>query len=189
MITGSDIREHFYCDGKCVKEKVIEQTFNDSICQLYPDTVIEKTFGLHKSKIRTDGIIKFSTGKWLLQECKRDVGINSVTISRAFLQTMYYLVRYFDNGTTVNVQDFKGFLLDSARFICYIPGDDIKALMDDFIVIYNKYYEVRPSEAYIIPEMNKWAISHFKTIRKYVFNLNFTFRFDLFMKDLYNNKI
>ena len=193
MITGSDIRNLFYSNGKCVKEKFIEQTFNNIICHIYPNTKIGKTFGFHSikinSEVHTDGIIQFSTGKWVLQECKRDIGFKSVNTPRAFLQSMCYLSKIYDDVSIFSIKDFKGIFLDSARFFCYIKAEDITPLMSEFIKLYNAFDTPRPSAAYNTPCLDKWSIATFKDLSKMVFSLDETFRFNSFIEDLYNNKI
>lgn len=198
MILGCVLSCCFYNNGVCLKETIIEQHFNKAIRKIYPDTIIQKSFGseidkdlgLTQSKINTDGIINFNTGNWILQECKRDIGIHSVDVPRAFLQSMCYLVRYLKNfPAPVKVDTFNGILLDSARFVCFIPRQEVLNYLPEFTNIYNKYYGVRPSQAYIVPELNEWGISHFKQVRKHLGNLwDFNFRFDLFIKDIYDNK-
>lgn len=194
MITGIELYNSFYNTGKCVLEKDIEKTFNNAILSIYPDTKIEKTFGLKtkkgfdfkKTQMQTDGIIQFNTGEWILQECKRDIGFKSIIVPRAFLQTMCYLSKYFDEPTTVRIDNFIGILLNSARFVCFIPRNEIINLMDEFIELYDKYKTVRPSEAYIIPEMNEWSIKNFNKITYHHFNLlDENFNFSLFINNIY----
>ena len=97
-----------------------------------------------------------------------------------------YLGNVFYDTNVLGVDTFKGIFLDSVRYFCFIPKEEIIPVMERFEPLWNKYYRVRPSEAYNIPELSDIIPELLKTmnIQKYsVSNL----RLDLIIKDIYEN--
>ena len=191
QISGYDLAKQFYINGKCIIESEIEKIFNNTITQICPNVIVNKT---KLKNGQTDGIFKFlnddkSLRFWTLQECKRDIGFNSIQTPRAFIQALYYLGNYYYDSLLLGTNTFKGIFLDSARYFCYISNTEIDPIMSEFEPLFNKYYRVRPSEVHIIPEVYDWAIKVFKNIKKDIHLLDDKFRFDTYILDIYENKI
>lgn len=133
----------------------------------------------------TDGIIRFYNDKqellyWVLQETKRDVGINSVWFKRSILQSIMYLgnIFYDVNG----IGKFKGVFLDSARYFCFLSVKTLIPLMKNFEPLWDKYYRVRPSDAWRIPELNDWIQETEVEVIK--FNVDKSFKLDEILDNL-----
>lgn len=118
-ITGLQIRINFYTNRGCVLEDVIENHFYNYFSLVNPLIIGRKESIAGKP---TDGIVRFydenrNVKFWILQETKRDIGINSVFVHRSLLQTMMYLGNvYYDTSTHLGVDNFNGVFLDSARY-------------------------------------------------------------------------
>lgn len=139
----------------------------------------------------TDGIIRFHDDNnkllfWILQETKRNVGIDSVWFGRSLLQSLMYLGNVFYDTNVLGVDTFKGIFLNSARYFCFIPKEEIIPVMERFEPLWNKYYRVRPSEAYNIPELSDIIPELLKTMNIQKYSVN-NLRLDLIIKDIYEN--
>lgn len=87
-ITGLQIRINFYTNRGCVLEDVIENHFYNYFSLVNPLIIGRKESIAGKP---TDGIVRFydenrNVKFWILQETKRDIGINSVFVHRG----LYY---------------------------------------------------------------------------------------------------
>ena len=137
----------------------------------------------------TDGIIRFYDEEmhlkfWILQETKRDKGINSVFLYRSFLQALMYLGNiYYDTNIYLGV--FNGIFLDSARYFCYVSRKEIDILMEKFEPLWRKYFRVSPSKAYKEEELEQFAIRAAKILKPLA--LDEHFRLDLLLKEIYYN--
>lgn len=188
-ITGFQIRKDFYTDRGCVLEDVIENYFYQHFKTINPFIVGRKE---SISGRPTDGIIRFYDEEmnlkfWILQETKRDIGINSVFVLRSLLQSLMYLGNvYYDIGH-LGVDNFNGIFLDSARYFIYIPRKEVDLIMKDFEPLWRKYFRVSPSNAYKEPELNEFI--KYRLFNSFSYNLDEHFRLDLLLKEIYYNNI
>lgn len=105
-ITGLQIRRDFYTSSGCVLEDVIENYFYQHFKTVNPYIIGRKESIAGKP---TDGIIRFYDEEmhlkfWILQETKRDKGINSVFLHRSFLQALMYLGNIYYDITFIQEQ-------------------------------------------------------------------------------------
>lgn len=191
-ITGLQIRINFYTNRGCVLEDVIENHFYNYFSLVNPLIIGRKESIAGKP---TDGIVRFydesrNVKFWILQETKRDIGINSVFVHRSLLQAMMYLGNvYYDTSTHLGVDNFNGVFLDSARYFCYIPRREIDTLMEKFEPLWRKYFRVSPSKAYKEPELESFAELAMYSLRHRVKALDKHFRLDLLLKEIYYNNV
>lgn len=191
-ITGLQIRRDFYTSSGCVLEDVIENYFYQHFKTVNPYIIGRKESIAGKP---TDGIIRFYDEEmhlkfWILQETKRDKGINSVFLHRSFLQALMYLGNiYYDTNTYLGVDKFNGIFLDSARYFCYVPRKEIDVLMEKFEPLWRKYFRVSPSKAYKEPELESFAELAMYSLRHRVKALDEHFRLDLLLKEIYYNNV
>lgn len=189
-ITGLQIRKDFYTSSGCVLEDVIENYFYQHFKTVNPYIIGRKESIARKP---TDGIIRFYDEEmhlkfWILQETKRDKGINSVFLHRSFLQALMYLGNiYYDTNTHLGVDKFNGIFLDSARYFCYVPRKEIDILMEKFEPLWRKYFRVSPSKAYKEEELEQFAIRAAKILKPSA--LDEHFRLDLLLKEIYYNNV
>lgn len=189
-ITGLQIRRDFYTSSGCVLEDVIENYFYQHFKTVNPYIIGRKESIAGKP---TDGIIRFYDEEmhlkfWILQETKRDKGINSVFLHRSFLQALMYLGNiYYDTNTHLGVDKFNGIFLDSARYFCYVPKKEIDVLMEKFEPLWRKYFRVSPSKAYKEEELEQFAIRAAKILKPSA--LDEHFRLDLLLKEIYYNNV
>lgn len=189
-ITGLQIRRDFYTSSGCVLEDVIENYFYQHFKTVNPYIIGRKESIARKP---TDGIIRFYDEEmhlkfWILQETKRDKGINSVFLHRSFLQALMYLGNiYYDTNTHLGVDKFNGIFLDSARYFCYVPRKEIDVLMEKFEPLWRKYFRVSPSKAYKEEELEQFAIRAAKILKPSA--LDEHFRLDLLLKEIYYNNV
>lgn len=189
-ITGLQIRRDFYTSSGCVLEDVIENYFYQHFKTVNPYIIGRKESIARKP---TDGIIRFYDEEmhlkfWILQETKRDKGINSVFLHRSFLQTLMYLGNvYYDTNTHLGVDKFNGIFLDSARYFCYVPRKEIDILMEKFEPLWRKYFQVSPSKAHKEEELEQFAIRAAKVLKPSA--LDEHFRLDLLLKEIYYNNV
>lgn len=189
-ITGLQIRKDFYTSSGCVLEDVIENYFYQHFKTVNPYIIGRKESIARKP---TDGIIRFYDEEmhlkfWILQETKRDKGINSVFLHRSFLQALMYLGNiYYDTNIYLGVDKFNGIFLDSARYFCYVPRKEIDALMEKFEPLWRKYFRVSPSKAYKEEELEQFAIRAAKILKPSA--LDEHFRLDLLLKEIYYNNV
>ena len=189
-ITGLQIRRDFYTSSGCVLEDVIENYFYQHFKTVNPYIIGRKESIAGKP---TDGIIRFYDVEmhlkfWILQETKRDKGINSVFLHRSFLQALMYLGNiYYDTNTYLGVDKFNGIFLDSARYFCYVPRKEIDVLMEKFEPLWRKYFRVSPSKAYKEEELEQFAIRAAKILKPSA--LDEHFRLDLLLKEIYYNNV
>lgn len=189
-ITGLQIRGDFYTSSGCVLEDVIENYFYQHFKTVNPYIIGRKESIAGKP---TDGIIRFYDEErhlkfWILQETKRDKGINSVFLHRSFLQALMYLGNiYYDTNIYLEVDKFNGIFLDSARYFCYVPRKEIDVLMEKFEPLWRKYFQVSPSKAYKEEELEKFAIRAAKILKPLA--LDEHFRLDLLLKEIYYNNV
>lgn len=189
-ITGLQIRRDFYTSSGCVLEDVIENYFYQHFKTVNPYIIGRKESIAGKP---TDGIIRFYDEEmhlkfWILQETKRDKGINSVFLHRSFLQALMYLGNiYYDTNTHLGVDKFNGIFLDSARYFCYVPRKEIDVLMEKFEPLWRKYFRVSPSKAYKEEELEQFAIRAAKVLKPSA--LDEHFRLDLLLKEIYYNNV
>lgn len=189
-ITGLQIRKDFYTSSGCVLEDVIENYFYQHFKTVNPYIIGRKESIAGKP---TDGIIRFYDEEmhlkfWILQETKRDKGINSVFLHRSFLQALMYLGNiYYDTNTHLGVDKFNGIFLDSARYFCYVPRKEIDVLMEKFEPLWRKYFRVSPSKAYKEEELEQFAIRAAKILKPSA--LDEHFRLDLLLKEIYYNNV
>lgn len=189
-ITGLQIRRDFYTSSGCVLEDVIENYFYQHFKTVNPYIIGRKESIAGKP---TDGIIRFYDEEmhlkfWILQETKRDKGINSVFLHRSFLQALMYLGNiYYDTNTHLGVDKFNGIFLDSARYFCYVPRKEIDVLMEKFEPLWRKYFRVSPSKAYKEEELKQFAIRAAKILKPSA--LDEHFRLDLLLKEIYYNNV
>lgn len=189
-ITGLQIRRDFYTSSGCVLEDVIENYFYQHFKTVNPYIIGRKESIAGKP---TDGIIRFYDGEmhlkfWILQETKRDKGINSVFLHRSFLQALMYLGNiYYDTNIYLGVDKFNGIFLDSARYFCYVPRKEIDVLMEKFEPLWRKYFRVSPSKAYKEEELERFAIRAAKILKPSA--LDEHFRLDLLLKEIYYNNV
>lgn len=189
-ITGLQIRRDFYTSSGCVLEDVIENYFYQHFKTVNPYIIGRKESIAGKP---TDGIIRFYDEEmhlkfWILQETKRDKGINSVFLHRSFLQALMYLGNiYYDTNTHLGVDKFNGIFLDSARYFCYVPRKEIDVLMEKFEPLWRKYFRVSPSKAYKEEELEQFAIRAAKILKPSA--LDEHFRLDLLLKEIYYNNV
>lgn len=189
-ITGSEIYLSF---DYGIKEDVIEKLYGEFFNKVNKNITYTKEYlGIG----RTDGIIRFydENGNflfWVLQETKRDVSLTSVWYGRSILQSLMYLSNVYYDINTLDLNKFKGVFLDSAQYFVYFPKKCIDPLMVKFEPLWNKYYRVRPSEAYNVPELEDFIpIARCAVPRQYKYYLtDKSFRLDVLIKDLYENKI
>jgi hypothetical protein len=170
-----------------LKEKEIEKRWNELIIDNspLPVTIRKEKLGIGT----TDGIIRFYNKKqeflyWVLQETKRDVGINSVWFKRSILQSIMYLGNIFYDVNSIG--EFKGVFLDSARYFCFLSVKTLIPLMENFEPLWNKYYRVRPSDAWRIPELNDWIQETEIDVIK--FNVDDSFKLDEILNNLITNE-
>lgn len=189
-ITGLQIRRDFYTSSGCVLEDVIENYFYQHFKTVNPYIIGRKESIARKP---TDGIIRFYDEEmhlkfWILQETKRDKGINSVFLHRSFLQALMYLGNiYYDTNIYLGVDKFNGIFLDSARYFCYVPRKEIDVLMEKFEPLWRKYFRVSPSKAYKEEELERFAIRAAKILKPSA--LDEHFRLDLLLKEIYYNNV
>lgn len=189
-ITGLQIRRDFYTSSGCVLEDVIENYFYQHFKTVNPYIIGRKESIARKP---TDGIIRFYDEEmhlkfWILQETKRDKGINSVFLHRSFLQALMYLGNiYYDTNTHLGVDKFNGIFLDSARYFCYVPRKEIDVLMEKFEPLWRKYFQVSPSKAHKEEELEQFAIRAAKILKPSA--LDEHFRLDLLLKEIYYNNV
>lgn len=189
-ITGLQIRRDFYTSSGCVLEDVIENYFYQHFKTVNPYIIGRKESIARKP---TDGIIRFYDEEmhlkfWILQETKRDKGINSVFLHRSFLQALMYLGNiYYDTNTHLGVDKFNGIFLDSARYFCYVPRKEIDILMEKFEPLWRKYFQVSPSKAHKEEELEQFAIRAAKVLKPSA--LDEHFRLDLLLKEIYYNNV
>lgn len=189
-ITGLQIRRDFYTSSGCVLEDVIENYFYQHFKTVNPYIIGRKESIAGKP---TDGIIRFYDEEmhlkfWILQETKRDKGINSVFLHRSFLQALMYLGNiYYDTNIYLGVDKFNGIFLDSARYFCYVPRKEIDVLMEKFEPLWRKYFRVSPSKAYKEEELEWFAIRAAKILKPSA--LDEHFRLDLLLKEIYYNNV
>lgn len=189
-ITGLQIRRDFYTSSGCVLEDVIENYFYQHFKTVNPYIIGRKESIARKP---TDGIIRFYDEEmhlkfWILQETKRDKGINSVFLHRSFLQALMYLGNvYYDTNTHLGVDKFNGIFLDSARYFCYVPRKEIDILMEKFEPLWRKYFRVSPSKAHKEEELEQFAIRAAKILKPSA--LDEHFRLDLLLKEIYYNNV
>lgn len=189
-ITGLQIRKDFYTSSGCVLEDVIENYFYQHFKTVNPYIIGRKESIARKP---TDGIIRFYDEEmhlkfWILQETKRDKGINSVFLHRSFLQALMYLGNiYYDTNIYLGVDKFNGIFLDSARYFCYVPRKEIDVLMEKFEPLWRKYFRVSPSKAYKEEELERFAIRAAKILKPSA--LDEHFRLDLLLKEIYYNNV
>lgn len=189
-ITGLQIRRDFYTSNGCVLEDVIENYFYQHFKTVNPYIIGRKESIAGKP---TDGIIRFYDKEmhlkfWILQETKRDKGINSVSLHRSFLQALMYLGNiYYDTNIYLGVDKFNGIFLDSARYFCYVPRKEIDVLMEKFEPLWRKYFQVSPSKAYKEEELEQFAIRAAKILKPLA--LDEHFRLDLLLKEIYYNNV
>lgn len=187
-ITGLQIRRDFYTSSGCVLEDVIENYFYQYFKIVNPYIIGRKESIAGKP---TDGIIRFYDEEmhlkfWILQETKRDKGINSVFLYRSFLQALMYLGNiYYDTNIYLGV--FNGIFLDSARYFCYVSRKEIDILMEKFEPLWQKYFRVSPSKAYKEEELEQFAIRAAKILKPIA--LDEHFRLDLLLKEIYYNNV
>lgn len=171
-----------------LKEREIEELYY----KLYRE--IDSRITCKKEKLgigTTDGIIRFYNDDkkllfWILQETKRDVGIDSVWFGRSLLQAIMYLGNVFYDTNLLSVDTFKGLFLNSARYFCFIPKEELIPVMERFEPLWNKYYRVRPSEAYNIPELSDIIPELLRTINIQKYSVS-NLRLDIIIKDIYEN--
>lgn len=188
-MTGLEISRNFYSQGKCVLESDIEYGFIRYYEIINPRIISGKaSFG----KYHTDGIIRFYNDNnevlfWILQETKRDCGLNSVWFIRSLLQSMMYLGNiYYD----VNVfGPFNGIFLNSARYFSYVPKSEVDYLMSEFEELWWKYYKTAPSSAYKVPELLDYIIEHIRINNIYRYNLDSSFILDDLLNSIYKKAI
>lgn len=187
-INGLQIVENF---RPKIKEKEIERIYFKyfiKVCSYI--TCTEEKLGIGY----TDGIIRFYNEKkdllfWALQETKRNVGLNSVWYVRSILQSIMYLGSVYFLTGDLGVDNFKGIFLNSSRYFCFIPKSSVELIMQKFEPLWNKYYRVRPSEAYNVPELIDFTLEIYKDLEILQFSLNIKFRLDQLIRDLYENNI
>jgi len=169
-----------------LKEIEIEKAWSELIISQspFPVTCNKEKLGIGT----TDGIIRFYNDTellfWILQETKRDVGLNSVWFNRSLLQSIMYLSNIYYDTNPLSLDKFKGVFLDSAKYFVFINKKSINCLMENFYELWSKYYRVRPSDAWRIPDLNDWIqeVNVEKTI------LNDNSRLKNLIEDIYNNK-
>ena len=188
-ISGDVIRMNFYTDTGCVLERVIEEHFYRIYSQISPNIVGKKEY---IAGYPTDGIIRLYDDNdnylgYLMQEVKRDVGLNSVQVHRSFLQTIMYLGNVFYDAHILGVDNFVGVILNSARYYCFIPKHVMVEVMENFEPHWKKYYRCAPSEAYKADNhyLDGWAKQKWSEIEKYCYNLDNTFKLDEFFETIY----
>ena len=187
-INGEEISRSFYSG---IKEPEIEKLYYQYFRQ------VNSCITCNKEKLgigTTDGIIRFynEEGKllfWALQETKRDVGLDSVWFGRSILQAIMYLGNVFYDTNILGVDNFKGIFLDSARYFCFVSKEDLIPIMEKFEPLWNRYYRVKPSVAYHIPELEDFIPVLLSELKISMFSLNIKFRLDQLIKDLYENNI
>ena len=187
-ISGEIISRSFYSG---IKEPEIEKLYYQYFRQ------VNSCITCNKEKLgigTTDGIIRFynEEGKflfWTLQETKRDVGLDSVWFGRSILQSVMYLGNIFYDTSTLGVDNFKGVFLDSARYFCFVSKEELIPIMEKFEPLWNKYYRVKPSAAYYVPELEDFIPTLLSELKILKFSLNIKFRLDQLIKDLYENNI
>lgn len=189
-LTGLQIRRDFYTSNGCVLEDVIENYFYQHFKIVNPYIIGRKESIAGKP---TDGIIRFYDKEmhlkfWILQETKRDIGINSVFLHRSFLQALMYLGNiYYDTNIDLGIDKFNGIFLDSARYFCYVPRKEVDVLMEKFEPLWRKYFRVSPSKAYKEEELEQFAIRVAKILKPLA--LDEHFRLDLLLKEIYYNNV
>lgn len=186
-VTGLEIRMNFYTNANCVLEDVIENYFYQYFSLVNPLIQGRKESIAGRP---TDGIIRFYNEDrkllgWVLQETKRDIGLQSVFVARSFLQSVMYLGNIFYDTNILGVDNFVGIFLDSARYFCFVPKSVMVEVMEDFEPLWNKYYRVAPSQAYKEYELEMWAKITWHKIEKYYYELNNSFRLDEILQTIY----
>lgn len=187
-INGEEISRSFYSG---IKEPEIEKLYYQYFRQ------VNSCITCNKEKLgigTTDGIIRFYDEKgkllfWILQETKRDVGLDSVWFGRSILQSVMYSGNVFYDTNILGVDNFKGIFLDSARYFCFISKEELIPIMEKFEPLWNKYYRVEPSAAYHVPELKDFIPTLLSELKILKFSLNIKFRLDQIIKDLYENNI
>lgn len=191
-ITGLQIKTNFYTEEGCVLEDVIENYFYKYFSLVNPLIIGRKESIAGRP---TDGIIRFYDENrnikfWILQETKRDVGINSVFVHRSLLQAIMYLGNvYYDTNTHLGVDNFNGVFLNSARYFCYISKSEIDTLMIKFEPLWRKYFRVSPSKAYKEYELETFAKLAMNSITYTIKALDAHFRLDFLLREIYCNNI
>jgi hypothetical protein len=61
--------------------------------------------------------------------------------------------------------------------------------MEKFEPLWNRYYRVKPSAAYHVPELEDFISVLLSELKISMFSLNIKFRLDQLIKDLYENNI
>lgn len=187
-INGYQIKLSFYYK---IKEPEIEKLYGKYFNMVNKNVIYKKEdLGIGT----TDGIIRFYDDShkllfWAVQETKRDVGVDSVWFGRSLLQAIMYLGNVYYDTNTLDLDKFKGIFLDSARYFCYVSKEELDPVMDLFEPLWNKYYRVRPSEAYNIPDLADFIPIALRKIRFKHYQLNKEFELDQFIKNLYENNI
>lgn len=138
----------------------------------------------------TDGVIRFYNKNgtlkfWILQETKRDVGINSVFVRRSLLQALMYLGNVYYDVTHLDLKLFNGIFLDSSRYFIYIPKSEVDKIMVDFEELWKEHFKVAPSKAYLIKPLLNFveALSIDNAVKCTIDN---NFRLDLIINGIYN---
>lgn len=191
-INGLQIRRNFYTNSGCVLEDVIENHFYNYFSIVNPLIVGRKeSIGGRP----TDGIIRFydvnhNVKFWILQETKRDKGLNSVEFSRSLLQAIMYLGNvFYDMTSGLGVDDFKGIFLDSARYFVFIDKSELIPVMKRFEPLWNKYFRVAPSKAYKEDELSSFICLETYRLKMHKYALDEKFRLDIILRDIYENNI
>lgn len=184
-VSGDDLCKHFY---KGILEDDIRDMFLTYYSIVNPrivGTVEDIAYLRH-----TDGIIRFYDKDdnllgWAIQETKRDIGLDSVQVPRAFLQAIMYLGNVFYDINILGVDNFIGIILNSARYFVFIPKSEVIKIMEDFEPLWNRYYRIAPCNAHKEFALRIWAEQKWHDIKKECYNLNNTFKLDEFLKNIY----
>ena len=188
-VSGDGLCKHFY---KGILEDDIRDIFLTYYSIVNPrivGTVEDIAYLRH-----TDGIIRFYDKDdnllgWAIQETKRDIGLDSVQVPRAFLQAIMYLANVYYDTNPLGLDNFKGIFLDSKRYFCYITKEELDPVMELFEPLWEKYYRVRPSDAFRVPDLEDFIPIALHKIRFKHYQFNEKFNLDQFIKDLYENNI
>lgn len=187
-VNGYQILKEFYPG---IKEPEIERTFGNFF------NIVCKHVTYNKEQLgigTTDGIIRFYDEHhkllfWILQETKRDVGVDSVWFGRSLLQAIMYLANVYYDTNPLGLDNFKGIFLDSKRYFCYITKEELDPVMELFEPLWEKYYRVRPSDAFRVPDLEDFIPIALHKIRFKHYQFNEKFNLDQLIKDLYENNI
>ncbi len=184
-VSGDDLCKHFY---KGILEDDIRDMFLTYYSIVNPrivGTVEDIAYLRH-----TDGIIRFYDKNdnplgWAIQETKRDIGLDSVQVPRAFLQAIMYLGNVFYDVNILGVDNFIGIILNSARYFVFISKSEVIKIMEDFEPLWNRYYRIAPCNAHKEFALRIWAEQKWHDIKKECYNLNNTFKLDEFFETIY----